>query len=252
MATAGAAGPARAVRGGRANYGEAVGVITLDTVFPRLPGDVGNASTFDFPVRFRVVTGASPRRVVHEQDPALLKPFIDAAQELEAAGCRAITTTCGFLALFQRELAAAVGVPLFTSSLLQMPAVHRMLRPDQVIAVLTAHSEALTPDVLRAVGADGVPYVVGGSEEAPAFYETFVGNRDWIDPEACERQLVELATRLVARHPAVGAFVCEGTNFSTWGPAIQAATGRPFFDIVTMTRWVFEAVVRRGVARGFM
>src|ERR671928_80969 len=90
------------VRGGRGNYGEAVGVLTLDTIFPRIPGDVGNATTFDFPVRFSVVRGASPRRVVHEQDPALLKPFIEAAQELEAAGCRAITTTCGFLALFQR------------------------------------------------------------------------------------------------------------------------------------------------------
>src|SRR5213079_770689 len=90
------------VTGGRGNYGEAVGILTLDTVFPRIPGDVGNATTFDFPVRFAVVRGASPRRVVHEQDPALLKPFIEAAQELEAAGCRAITTTCGFLALFQQ------------------------------------------------------------------------------------------------------------------------------------------------------
>lgn len=204
------------VRGGRGNYGEAVGVLTLDTVFPRIPGDVGNATTFDFPVRFSVVRGASPKRVVHEQDPALLKPFIDAAQELEAAGCRAITTTCGFLALFQKEMAAAVAVPLFTSSLLQMPVVHRMLRPDQMIGVLTAHSEAL------------------------------------IDTDKAEAQLVALATRMVERTPQIGAFVCEGTNFSSWGHAIQAATGRPFFDIVTMTRWVYEAVVRRPVTGGFM
>lgn len=240
------------VRGGRANYGEAVGVLTLDTVFPRLPGDVGNATTFDFPVRFRVVTGASPKRVVHDQDPALLKPFIEAAQELEAAGCRAITTTCGFLALFQKEMAASVGVPLFTSSLMQIPAVHRMLRPDQSIGILTAHSSAMNPAVLRAVGAEGIPHVVGGSEEAPDFYPVFVGNRDWINTEECERQLVALGTRMVTEHPEIGAFVCEGTNFSSWGHAIQAATGRPFFDIVTMTRWVYEAVVKRPVMGGFM
>jgi hypothetical protein len=240
------------VRGGRANYGEAVGILTLDTVFPRIPGDVGNATTFDFPVRFSVVRGASPKRVVHEQDPALLKPFIDAAQELEAAGCRAITTTCGFLALFQKEMAAAVTVPLFTSSLLQMPIVHRMLGPDQVIGVLTAHSAALSPRVLAAVGAETVPHVVGGAEEAPDFYNVFVQNRDWLDADTAEAQLVALATRMVERTPQIGAFVCEGTNFSSWGHAIQAATGRPFFDIVTMTRWVYEAVVKRPASGGFM
>jgi hypothetical protein len=143
------------IKGGRGNYGEAVGILTLDTVFPRIPGDVGNATTFDFPVRFSVVRGASPKRVVHEQDPALLKPFVEAAQELEAAGCRAITTTCGFLALFQKEMAAAVGVPLFTSSLLQVPIVYRMLQPGQVIGILTAHSDAMNPRVLEAVGPTG-------------------------------------------------------------------------------------------------
>ena len=215
------------IKGGRGNYGEAVGILTLDTVFPRIPGDVGNATTFDFPVRFSVVRGASPKRVVHEQDPALLKPFIEAAQELEAAGCRAITTTCGFLALFQKELAAAVGVPLFTASLLQVPVVHRMLRPDQVIGILTAHSDALNPRVLEAVGADGVPYVVGGSQHAPDFYNVFVQNRDWIDTDLCEAQLVALATGMVEANPKIGAFVCEGTNFSSWGRAIQEATRRP-------------------------
>jgi hypothetical protein len=143
-------------------------------------------------------------------------------------------------------------VPLFTSSLLQMPIVHRMLRPDQVIGVLTAHSEALNPRVLAAVGADGIPHVVGGSQEAPDFYEVFVQNRDWIDTDKAEAQLVALARGMVERTPQIGAFVCEGTNFSSWGHAIQAATGRPFFDIVTMTRWVYEAVVKRPVRDGFM
>ena len=240
------------IKGGRGNYGEAIGILTLDTVFPRIPGDVGNATTFDFPVRFSVVRGASPKRVVHEQDPALLKPFVEAAQELEAAGCRAITTTCGFLALFQKEMAAAVGVPLFTSSLLQVPIVYRMLQPGQVIAILTAHSDAMNPRVLEAVGADGVPHLVGGSQVAPDFYNVFVQNRDWIDTDQCERQLVALATGMIEKHPQIGACVCEGTNFSSWGRAIQQATGRPFFDIVTMTRWVYDAVVKPPVTGGFM
>lgn len=239
------------ISGGRGTYGEAIGIMVLDTQFPRLPGDIGNATTFDFPVRFKVVTGASPRRVVIDQDPALLQPFIDAAKELEAEGVRAITTSCGFLTLFQRELAEAVDIPVFTSSLLQAPVVYRMLKPDQVIGILTANGEHLTPKVLAAVGADDVPYVVGGSENTPAFYNVFVMNGREIDPQAAEKGVVELASNLVQKHPEVGAFVCEGTNFSTFGPAVQEATGRPFFDIVTMTNWIFHAVVKQRVAGGF-
>jgi hypothetical protein len=147
-------------------------------------------------------------------------------------------------------MAAAVGVPLFTSSLLQVPIVYRMLKPGQVIGILTAHSDAMNPRVLEAVGADGVPHVVGGSQVAPDFYNVFVQNRDWIDTDRCESQLVALATGMIEAHPQIGAFVCEGTNFSSWGRAIQQATGRPFFDIVTMTRWVYDAVVKPPVTGG--
>lgn len=224
----------------------------LDTQFPRLPGDVGNATTFDFPVRYKVIQGASPRRVVIDQDPALLEPFIQAAKELEAEGVRAITTSCGFLTLFQEELAKEVGIPLFTSSLLQVPVVHRMLKPDQKIGILTANGDHLTEKVLKAVGADSTPYVVGGSENTPAFYNTFVMNGPDIDPEAAEAGVVALAVDVVERHPEVGAFVCEGTNFSTFGHAVQKATGRPFFDIITMSEWVYRAVVKQRVSGGIM
>ena len=240
------------IKGGRGNYGEAVGILTLDTVFPRIPGDVGNATTFDvsraIQRRARRLAQAGRARAGSRPPQALRGGGAGA----RGGGCRAITTTCGFLALFQKEMAAAVGVPLFTSSLLQVPIVYRMLKPGQVIGILTAHSDAMNPRVLEAVGADGVPHVVGGSQVAPDFYNVFVQNRDWIDTDQCESQLVALATGMIEAHPQIGAFVCEGTNFSSWGRAIQQATGRPFFDIVTMTRWVYDAVVKPPVTGGFM
>ena len=42
-------------RGGRAVYGQAIGILLTNSRFPRIPGDVGNASTFDFPVRLKRV-----------------------------------------------------------------------------------------------------------------------------------------------------------------------------------------------------
>src|SRR5262245_1577293 len=103
------------IRGGTTLYGHIIGIIVLDTRFPRVPGDIGNAGTWPFPVRYRVVPQASPERVVRQQAEGLLAPFLEAAQALVADGVRAITTSCGFLSLYQHEIAAAVPVPVFTS-----------------------------------------------------------------------------------------------------------------------------------------
>ena len=116
------------VKGGRTNYGEPIGILMLDTKFPRIFGDIGNAETFSFPVRYKRVVGATPQRVVKEADPSLIEPFIEAAKELEQKGVSAITTSCGFLAIFQDYLADAVDIPVFTSSLIQVPLVYRMLK----------------------------------------------------------------------------------------------------------------------------
>src|SRR6266545_3618678 len=103
-------------KGGRTLYGHALGVLMLDTVFPRFPGDVGNALTWPFPVRYQIVEGAFSNRIMGpDPDSELLQPFVDGARRLEAEGVRAITTSCGFLCVYQRELAAAVRIPMLTS-----------------------------------------------------------------------------------------------------------------------------------------
>src|SRR5712664_2526393 len=118
------------VRGGFNQYGVTVGILMLDTRFPRIPGDMGNATTFPFPVRYHRVSGAVPDLVVRRGAEGLLGAFIEAARHLEREGVGAITTNCGFLVKFQRQMAEAVRVPVFTSSLLMVPLVHRLLAPD--------------------------------------------------------------------------------------------------------------------------
>ncbi len=83
-----------------------LGVLMLDTRFPRPPGDVGNPETYaraGIPVHFFTVEGASPKRIVEEADPRLIQPFVDAAVRLVAQGASMITTSCGFLAAYQRR-----------------------------------------------------------------------------------------------------------------------------------------------------
>src|SRR5678815_3248897 len=125
------------VRGGFNQYGFTIGILMLDTRFPRIPGDMGNAATFPFPVRYHRVPGADPDLVVRRGAAALLPAFVDCARALEAEGVGAITTNCGFLAKFQADLTAAVRVPVFTSALMLVPLVHRMLGPGRAVGLLS-------------------------------------------------------------------------------------------------------------------
>ena len=158
------------VQGGTNLYGFTVGILMLDTRFPRIPGDMGNATTFDFPVRYHRVTGASPDRVVRQGQRELLPAFIEGARFLEREGVRAITTNCGFLAKFQPELAASVGVPVFTSSLMLVPLVQRMLPPGRAVGILTVNATSLHPEHLTGAGiAPDAPVVVAGLETEKVF-----------------------------------------------------------------------------------
>jgi len=231
------------IRGGTTLYGHIIGIIVLDTCFPRLPGDIGNAGTWPFPVRYRVVPQASPERVVRQQAEGLLAPFLEAARELVADGVRAITTSCGFLGLYQHEIAAAVPVPVFTSSLLQLPLVARMLRPDQKVGVLTVDSRYLTEAHLRAVGAERVPLVIAGLETEKELTHVLIDNAPELDVQEAEAEMVHVARRMISDHPEVGAIVLECTNMPPYARAVQQATGLPVFDIVTLTHWVYRAFI---------
>ncbi|WP_422446187.1 aspartate/glutamate racemase family protein [Thermoanaerobacterium sp. DL9XJH110] len=233
------------VRGGTTNYGESIGILMLDTRFPRIPGDIGNALTFDFPVRYKKVEGATSRRVVKDADPALIAPFIEAARELEREGVSAITTSCGFLAIFQEELAGAVRVPVFTSSLLQVPLIYRMLGRNKKVGIMTASKPHLTPLHFKGAGIFDIPLVVYGMEEKQEFSRVFLQNGETMDANRVREEMVSVARCMVEENPDVGAIVFECTNMPPFRPAVQKAVGLPVFDIVTLTQWVYGAVKHR-------
>jgi aspartate/glutamate racemase len=222
-----------------------IGVLCLETAFPKIVGHIRNPATFDFPVRYQVVTGATPERVVSRADPSLLDPFIKAAQELAAAGAAAITTGCGFLVLFQRELAAAVDVPVFTSSLIQLPLVAAMLRPAQRVGLLVASAAALTPAHLAAAGAAHVPVCVAGMAGRPEFRAVILaGQRTDLDVDRLRGEVLSEVDQLAADHPELGALIIECTDLVPFAADIQRRIGVPVFDIVTLTRMVQASLTR--------
>ena len=210
-----------------------LGILMLETRFPRWVGDVGNPASFAFPVRYRVVAGANPQRVVNERAAGLLQPFIDAARALEADGCAAITTSCGFLGLFQSELQAAVAVPVATSSLLQLAVLKRSLPAGKVAGVVTVSADALTGETLRAVGADPRTPVEGVAPDGE-FVRAILGNQADPDPRKLRVEVLDAGAALLRKHPALGAIVLECTNMPPYAAALRAATGLPVFDVITL------------------
>jgi hypothetical protein len=221
-----------------------LGVLMLDTRFPRLVGDIGNPATFDFPLRYAVVAGASPRRVVRERDASLLAPFIAAARRLvDEQGAAAITTSCGFLVLWQRELQAALPVPVFTSSLLLLPGLANA-------GVVTVSGAALTADHLSAAGA-AVDTPVEGLDPGCALQRTLLDDLPELDAADAEREVVAAALRLLRRSPALRHIVLECTNLPPYADAVRRATGREVHDITTLIaqRFVAQGQAAAGPAR---
>ncbi len=227
----------RLARGGKSIYGAPLGILMLEARFPRIPGDMGNATTWPFPVLYRVVRGASPERVVLEGAPGLLPDFITAARDLVDLGAEAITTNCGFLSLFQAELAAAVRVPVATSSLMQVPWVQATLPPGKRVGVITVSRTTLTP---RHLAAAGVPadIPVEGTETGREFFRVLIkAEKQDMDVALAEQDILEAGQRLLTRHPEVGAIVLECTNMPPYAAALQAALELPVYDIYTLISW---------------
>lgn len=230
---------------GRTNlYGYTIGILVNEAHFPRLPGALGNATTFPFPVLHLVVRGATGERVVREADHAIIEPYLAGARELEAAGARAITTSCGFTAMFQRELTEAVNVPVFASSLLLVPVIARMLRPGQRVGIVTADAMHLTPRHFEGAGIDGARVAVAGLEGRPEFEAVVFRDKPDLDVARMQAEVVDVATALVARHPEVRALLLECSLLPPFAPAVQAATRLPVFDFTTLVSMVHSALVR--------
>ena len=223
------------VRGGKAVAGASVGMLLLETRFPRIPGDGGNAGTWPFPMLHRVVGGATPDRVVRDRD-GVVDAFAAAARELVAIGADGITTNCGFLVLHQDRLAQECGVPVAASSLLQVPWVERLLPPERRVGVLTVEAGSLTPRHLECAGArPDTP--VEGTEGGAELTRVLLGDEPELDVERARKDVVAAARRLVERRRDLGAIVLECTNMPPYASEVARATGLPVYDFYSFVCW---------------
>lgn len=227
------------------SFGQAIGILLIDCDAPFVPGDVGNATTYDYPVRYKPIYGWTFEQL-YTKDQKMKNKVIEMAQELEAEGVRAITGDCGYMAQYQEDIANAVDIPVFMSSLLQVPFISKMLKKGEKVGILCANSEALDDSLLEAVGIDeSYPIAISGLEKKEHFYNAVVIEDGTLDTELMEKEVVEAAKELVEKDPLIKAILLECSMLPPYAKAVQEAVGLPVFDFVTMINYVYSSVVQR-------
>jgi len=209
-----------------------------------IPGDIAHPDTFSFTVLYKRVSGAYYQTVVVQPNTKLLCAMIEAAQAMEQEGVKAIMTSCAFNAIFQRELANAVDVPVFASSLIQVQLVHQMLKKGQKVGIITADRVHLTEEHLEKAGiTKTIPICILGIENTEEFSKIRSDPNSVLDVAKFQREVVSVAKKLVEENRNVGAIVLECTDLPPFAAAIRKAVGLPVFDIITLTNMVYESIV---------
>ncbi len=230
--------------------GHAIGIVVLETWYPLLPGNVANATTFDFPVRYKILREATVERIMRA-DPVLLDMIIQAGHEFEQEGVRAMVGACGYFANYQREVAAALNIPVFLSSLLQAPMIYRALKPEQQVGILVANAKAVGQTMLEACGITAdIPIAYLGMEDQPEFRNILeYGGQFHYDK--FEAEVVSRAQQLVTENPNVGAILLECSDLPPFAWSVQKAVKLPVFDFISMINWIYHGVVQRGYSGFF-
>jgi len=236
---------------GRLVYGPTVGILQLAANIPMLPGDMGNPTTFDFPVLYELIEEIDPFWVLAaEPHPVVMKKVIAACKRLTMQGVTTIIGNCGFFANYQPEVSKSLdpGVQFFPSSLNQVPMLLISVGANKKVGILTASKKLLMPSpALKNVGvsdADMKRIVVYGNENGEQM-KLITGETGRFNPKKLEKELVDLAKKMIKEHPDVGAVVLECTEFPPYAHAIQNAIRRNVWDFVTMTEFMHAGAMRK-------
>jgi len=235
-------------------YGMGLGIIILDDVYPGFPGDVRNASAYPFPIQYEIVEDVDIHALVIEEDKSpCLEPIRRAAKKLEQMGCRAIAAECGYFAYFQREIAGYVDVPVFMSSLLQIPLAQQLIGPDNVVGIFVAEREYICQAHLEGVGVmPGSNYVIAGAEDdydCPEFKHLWSEDQRTDPPGAiyakAEKDFVSAASDFYHSHPNMRAMILECTGFQPFARTLQRAIDIPIFSWGTLLDYAYAVTVHR-------
>jgi hypothetical protein len=235
-------------------YGMGLGIIVLDDAYPGFPGDVRNASAFPYPIQYEIAAGVDNYTLVFKEDKSpCLEPIKQAARKLENIGCRAIAAECGYFAYFQKDIAGYVDIPVFMSSLLQVPFIQQVIGPDKAVGILCAQKRFLTDVHLQNVGIDPDSniFIAGAMDEygCKEFISLWDPENRPVRPEShydkAEEDMIRVSSDFCNAHPDIGALMLECTGMQPFARAVQRAVDLPVFSWGTLLDYAYSVVAHR-------
>ncbi len=235
-------------------YGMGLGIMVLDDAYPGFPGDVRNASAFPYPVQYEIASGVNNYTLVWEADKTPCRePILRAAKKLEQMGCRAIAAECGYFAYFQKDVAAHVDVPVFMSSLLQVPFIQQVIGRDNTVGIVCAQKRFLTEAHLTNVGIDlGSNFVIAGAQDeygCPEFDNLWDHEKrppvPEIDYDKAQADMIRICEAFCRTHPGIRALMLECTGMQPFARAVQQAVDLPIFSWGTLLDYAYSVVSHR-------
>ncbi len=241
-------------RGVHVCYGMGLGIILLNDAYPGFPGDVRNPSAFPYPIQYEIAEGVTNKTLVYDKNPAQCREaVIRAAKKLESLGCRAVAAECGYFAFFQKDVADQVDIPVFMSSLLQVPFIQQVIGPKKKVGIICAQHQYLSEQHLMNVGIDpDSNYVIAGAQDeygVTEFDNLWNPNKRPEVPEAyydkAEEQMVNCARQFVDKNPDIGAIMLECTGMQPFARAVQREVELPVFSWGTLLDYAYSVVNHR-------
>jgi hypothetical protein len=235
-------------------YGMGLGIMVLDDPYPGFPGDVRNASAFPYPIQYEIVEGIDNRALVWDQDKSpCLAPILAAAGKLERMGCRAIAAECGYFAYFQKDVAGAVDIPVFMSSLLQVPFIQQVIGPHKKVGIVCAQKRFLLEEHLINVGINPESNILiaGAQDEYGCTEFDNLWNPEkrsqcpQIYYDKAEAQMIKACVDIHKANPDMGAIMLECTGMQPFARAIQRVVDLPVFSWGTLLDYAFSVIVHR-------
>jgi hypothetical protein len=236
---------------GRNVFGVTIGLVQMHVNLAMIPGNMSNATTFDFPMLYRRMNADNAFDVM-ANPPAknFTDGIVEAAQWLELQGVRAIMGNCGFFGSYQNVVKARINLPFFSSSLMMLPMMVHSMPGGNKVGVITANGPQLIKT--QAIQNCGLSLddkdnsiVVMGCENGEEFSSSIMANTGVYNPAKVEQEIADVARQMLRENDDIGAILLECTELSPHAAAVQEATRLPVWDYTTLTKWIYSGCIRR-------
>lgn len=234
----------RALPARQAVAGASIGILCIPGVAALIPGNVQNATTYDFPVLYDVLSDVAFPEIACG-DERVTPKLIAGATRLVAQGCRAVVGACGSFGHYQTAVASAVDVPVFMSILTQVPFVLQSMGPRRKLLVVFATTRAWTEKVREQCGIDATRVIAVGLEECPEFRTMMVAETEFT-PRTLATQIIETIAPAVTGE--VGGILLQCSDLPPCAVTLQRHFGLPVYDMTGLIRWLHGCVVRHPFA----